>query len=91
VTVAQLMKWNNLKKQSTLAIGKSLVIFPNEVASLTASNDKTVSYRVQSGDSLARIALKYKVTVAELIEWNSLQNSKLIQPGQILKLIMTNS
>ena len=91
VTVAQLMKWNNLKKQFTLAIGKSLVIFPNEVAINTASNDKTVSYRVQSGDSLARIALKYKVTVAELIEWNSLQNSKLIQPGQILKLIVTNS
>ncbi|AZG73085.1 LysM peptidoglycan-binding domain-containing protein [Shewanella livingstonensis] len=91
VSVAQLMKWNNLKKQATLSVGKNLVIYPNEMAVSAASNEKTVNYRVQSGDSLARIALKYKVTVAELIEWNSLQNSKLIQPGQILKLIMTNS
>ena len=91
VTVAQLMKWNNLTKQSTLSIGKNLVIYPNEMTASTSNNEKTVNYRVQSGDSLARIAIKYKVTVAELIEWNSLQNSKLIQPGQILKLIMTNS
>jgi membrane-bound lytic murein transglycosylase D len=91
VSVAQLMKWNNLKKQATLSVGKNLVIYPNEMAASATSNEKTVNYRVQSGDSLARIALKYKVTVAELIEWNSLQNSKLIQPGQILKLIMTNS
>ncbi|MGK0407935.1 MAG: membrane-bound lytic murein transglycosylase D [Shewanella psychromarinicola] len=91
VNVAQLVKWNNLKKKSTLTIGKTLVIFPNEVANSNASNEKTVNYRVKSGDSLSRIALKYKVTVAELIEWNSLQSSSLIQPGQILKLIMTNS
>ena len=58
VTVAQLMKWNNLTKQSTLSIGKNLVIYPNEMTASTR---------------------------------NSLQNSKLIQPGQILKLIMTNS
>ncbi|MDD8058002.1 MULTISPECIES: lytic transglycosylase [Shewanella] len=91
VTVAQLMKWNNLKKQSTLSVGKNLVIYPNEVTVSNSGKEKTVNYRVQSGDSLARIASKYNVTVAELIEWNSLQNSKLIQPGQILKLIVTNS
>ncbi|MGI2169856.1 LysM peptidoglycan-binding domain-containing protein [Shewanella sp. MF05960] len=91
VSVAQLMKWNNLKQQSTLSVGKNLVIYPNEVAVNNATKEKTVNYRVQSGDSLARIATKYNVTVAELIEWNSLQNSKLIQPGQILKLIVTNS
>ncbi|GGB49044.1 LysM peptidoglycan-binding domain-containing protein [Shewanella inventionis] len=91
VSVAQLMKWNNLKQQSTLTVGKNLVIYPNEVTANTSGTEKTVNYRVKSGDSLARIATKYKVTVAELIEWNSLQNSKLIQPGQILKLIVTNS
>ncbi|MCT8986730.1 lytic transglycosylase [Shewanella phaeophyticola] len=91
VTVAQLMRWNNLKKQSTLSVGKNLVIYPNEVTANNSSKEKTVNYRVQSGDSLARIATKYNVTVDELIEWNSLQKSKYIQPGQILKLIVTNS
>ncbi|GGP38301.1 lytic transglycosylase [Shewanella saliphila] len=91
VTVAQLMRWNNLKQQSTLSVGKNLVIYPNEVTASNSSKEKTVNYRVQSGDSLARIATKYNVTVDELIEWNSLQKSKYIQPGQILKLIVTNS
>ena len=85
------MKWNNLKQQSTLTVGKNLVIYPNEVAANNTGKEKTVNYRVKSGDSLARIATQYNVTVAELIEWNGLQNSKLIQPGQILKLIVTNS
>jgi len=91
VSIAQLLKWNKLKKQSTLAIGKALIIYPNEGAISTSNNEKTVNYRVKSGDSLARIAQKYQVTVTDLIEWNSLQNSKYIQPGQILKLIISNS
>ena len=91
VTVAQLLKWNNLKKHATLSIGQSLVIYPNDVITSTASNEKTVSYKVKSGDSLTRIAQKYKVTVADIVEWNSIKNSKLIKPGQILKLIMTSS
>ncbi|MGL4838034.1 MAG: LysM peptidoglycan-binding domain-containing protein, partial [Shewanella sp.] len=52
---------------------------------------RTVSYKVKSGDTLARIAGKFNVSVAELLEWNSLKSSQLIQPGQILKLVVDDS
>ena len=52
---------------------------------------RTVSYKVKSGDSLARIASKFNVTVAELLEWNSLAQSQYLQPGQVIKLVVDES
>jgi len=52
---------------------------------------RTVSYKVKAGDSLARIANKFKVTVPELREWNGLTASQYIQPGQVLKLVVDES
>ncbi|OQX47925.1 MAG: hypothetical protein B0D85_00215, partial [Candidatus Sedimenticola endophacoides] len=37
------------------------------------------------GDSLARIAERFKVTVNELRQWNDF-NSKYLQPGQVIRL-----
>jgi membrane-bound lytic murein transglycosylase D len=58
---------------------------------VAAEQIRTVSYKVKSGDSLARIASKFNVTVAELLEWNSLTPSQYIQPGQVLKLVVDES
>ena len=91
VSVKQLTQWNKLTQNSRLSIGYTLSIYPSEIINTTSGNQRTVSYKVQSGDSLARIAAKHKVTIAELIEWNSIKKSKLIQPGQILKLVKSNS
>ena len=41
------------------------------------------TYTVQSGDYLAKIAIKYHLTIAELKEWNGL-NSDRINIGQVL-------
>jgi len=45
-----------------------------------------VHYRVRKGDSLARIAQKFSVTIAKLRQWNSLKKGKYLQPGQRLTL-----
>src|SRR5690606_9688751 len=42
-------------------------------------------YTVKSGDTLSRIAIEYKVTVANLKTWNSL-NSDMIYIGQKLTI-----
>ncbi len=44
---------------------------------------ETVNYIVQKGDSLYKIALKYNVTVDELIQANNLKDS-LIYPDQVI-------
>ncbi|MCR2821400.1 C40 family peptidase [Lederbergia panacisoli] len=46
---------------------------------------KAAAYTIKSGDTLSKIAANYKVTVAQLYEWNNLK-SDLIHPGQVLKV-----
>lgn len=94
-----LARWNGLSPKDTLKPGRKLAIWTKtksnkKVASATplqpfaTSPINTLSslhYRVRKGDSLARIAQKFNVTVASLRKWNTLP-SKYLQPGQRLKL-----
>lgn len=43
-------------------------------------------YSVQSGDTLAKIAKKYNVTLEQLIKWNDIKNPDMITVGQQLKI-----
>ncbi len=43
-------------------------------------------YKVQRGDSLYAIAGKFKVSVDDIVSWNSLDRGKHLQPGQTLQL-----
>src|SRR5690606_10533349 len=43
-------------------------------------------YQVKSGDSLARIARRYGVSVEALAEWNEISLEGLIHPGQELTI-----
>lgn len=45
-------------------------------------------YRVQRGDSLYKIALRFDVTIDELISWNDLDPGRYLQPGQALTLYL---
>ncbi|MCC5874050.1 MAG: LysM peptidoglycan-binding domain-containing protein [Gammaproteobacteria bacterium] len=47
---------------------------------------RRVGYRVRSGDSLARIAGRFGVTIAEITEWNGINPARHLQPGQSLVL-----
>jgi membrane-bound lytic murein transglycosylase D len=47
---------------------------------------RTLTYTVRNGDSLSRIANKFKVKVSDITKWNSLNSKKFLQPGQKLRL-----
>lgn len=47
---------------------------------------KARDYKVRRGDSLYRIARRFKVKVADLIAWNALNPRGLIHPGQQLTM-----
>lgn len=64
---------NNLKRSSTLVVGKTLVILPIS----------GVKHTVISGDTLSTIALKYKGNAEEIANYNDLQGEKL-QIGDII-------
>jgi len=47
---------------------------------------RNITYRVRRGDSFARIADKFNVSIRDIERWNSLSRKKYLQPGQKLKL-----
>lgn len=49
---------------------------------------RRVQYRVRSGDSLARIASRFGVSIGDLSEWNGLDPARYLQPGQRLQVFV---
>ncbi len=83
VTTAQLRKWNRLRSNRIYA-GKLLKIYTNgSYSSGTASGKKT--YVVKRGDTLGKIAEKFKVKISDLKKWNGLKSNKIIA-GSVLKV-----
>ena len=92
-----LAKWNGLTVHTPLRPGQKLIIRAVKASGdLVSSADlntqpkpSQVSYEVQDGDSLYRIAERFSVTIPELKKWNSLPD-ELLLPGQRIKLYVAN-
>ncbi|MDO8526796.1 MAG: LysM peptidoglycan-binding domain-containing protein [Deltaproteobacteria bacterium] len=70
----------NIVDQAVRAVQEKKVLRNNA----TKSPAKKTTYVVKRGDSLAKIAKKNGVTVAELRQWNKLHNKKFLQAGKKL-------
>lgn len=87
VSTKDLMKWNNLNAKSTLKLGQQLVVYQPTTTTLAGtSNERTITYKVKKGDSLATIANRYNVSVGDILKWNQLSNPRLLKIGQKLRL-----
>ncbi|TCI05472.1 LysM peptidoglycan-binding domain-containing protein [Corallincola luteus] len=89
VNVRQLAKWNGMAPTDTLRLNQKLVIWKKGKPATTGNGNATtrkIAYKVRSGDSLARIASKFKVSISDLMQWNQLDKNKYLQPGQMLRL-----
>jgi membrane-bound lytic murein transglycosylase D len=56
------------------------------IAAASDGNTKSQGYEVREGDSLYRIAGRFKVSVDQIIAWNDLDRRAYLKPGQQLKL-----
>ncbi|MBE0484132.1 MAG: LysM peptidoglycan-binding domain-containing protein [Bacterioplanes sp.] len=87
VTVAQLARWNGMAPGDPLRPGQTLVVWTQNTTPANREVIRRINYRVRSGDSLARIAQRFNVRVADLQRWNASQlNHRYLQPGQNLTL-----
>jgi membrane-bound lytic murein transglycosylase D len=94
VNVRKLASWNAMSPRDPLMPGQRLVIWTREPRAVktrfikppASARHQKVHYRVRKGDSLARIAQKFSVTVSLLRRWNDLPKGKYLQPGQRLTL-----
>ncbi|OOV87642.1 LysM peptidoglycan-binding domain-containing protein [Oceanospirillum linum] len=91
VSIRELARWNGMAPNDPLMPGKKLVIWSkaDQAVSNDAKNRKIirrVGYKVRRGDSLARIAGKFNVSVNQIVSWNKIDKRKYLQPGQSLTL-----
>lgn len=92
VSMQRLAKWNGMSPHDPLHPGQKLVIHGAPARFLRVSSAplaamvRPIKYIVRSGDSLAAIAQRFRVTVAQLCHWNRLDEDNYLQPGQRLTL-----
>ncbi|HSG89130.1 MAG TPA: LysM peptidoglycan-binding domain-containing protein, partial [Pseudomonadales bacterium] len=97
VDMHRLASWNGMAVRDPLPTGKDLVIWKSPASPLAAAaaditaRDPVVrklGYQVRSGDSLARIASRFGVSVSDIVSWNALNPARYLQPGQRLTLFV---
>ncbi|MDO3385691.1 LysM peptidoglycan-binding domain-containing protein [Gilvimarinus sp. SDUM040013] len=90
VSVSSLTRWNGMAPRETLKPGQQLVIWTKTAKAQTTNQGVTrkLSYRVRQGDSLARIADKFNISIRDITRWNSVSTNQYIHPGQSLTLFV---
>lgn len=97
VSSKNIAKWNGMAPGDTLKLNQKLVFWKTDhsrtsgsiipaVYTSPASRERKVHYTVRKGDSLYRIANRFKVSVKEIRRWNNLGSGSLLRPGQKLTL-----
>lgn len=87
VSSRALAKWNGLSSHD-LHAGQQLIVWTDAMES-ASSKPQSVGYSVKSGDSLARIANRFEVSVDDIVRWNTLDRKETLTPGQKLTLHVT--
>ena len=87
VSVDELVKLNKLKNENEIIkVGQALKLPPNAKLNPEVKSEGN-TYIVKKGDTLGGIAIKYNVSVDELVKLNKLKNeNEIIKVGQALKL-----
>ena len=98
VTVERILALNGLQADWPLSIGQTLVISPgnftpsptlSNIQKLTPEEDGSYYHIIQSGETLSSIAGRYEIPLADLMNWNGLNNNSTIFAGQKLLLRVT--
>lgn len=85
VSIQNIVEWNNIQNPNLIYPGQRLIIYGTYNSSSNSSNN-AVYYTVQRGDSLWRIARRYRTCPRRIARINGITNPNLIYPGQILKI-----
>lgn len=91
VDVKTLQALNNIRDAGSVQIGQKIIIptSGSSYASLEAS--EVITHRIQKGETLHRIAKRYRVDLAALKAYNKIKNERKLQIGQTLEIPLSKS
>lgn len=86
-TIQDILRYNNIADPDAISINQIIKIPVSTETSTEQKPEKLpLTYVVQSGDVLWKIAKRFGITTADLINMNALTNPDMIYPGQVLVL-----
>ncbi len=86
-TVAELVRINGIKNPDLIRVGQKIKLSGSApVAPAKASTQKAVYHTVKRGDTVSALAVKFKVTQAQIKSWNNLKDINKINVGQKLRV-----
>lgn len=96
VSVKQLQTWNGISRPRDLRSGQTLRLWLRDADHKVAAKAEQPAsdpfhYTVRKGDSLSKIAKKFRVTLKELLAWNNLRKSDTIHPKQKITVYQSGS
>jgi len=76
---------------ATLAPGRKLVVRSGAVVARveTGTGLERLTYTVRRGDTLSQISRQFRVTVAQLVSWNGIDQEHQIKAGQRIVLYVS--
>ncbi len=84
-SVSRLMEWNGFSSARDLKAGQSLIVAQSLVpATYARPADGYQSIRVPRNSTLSELAIRYKVSVSQLLAWNNLDHPRQLKAGQSL-------
>lgn len=94
VTMESVVSSNGLSTDDTLAVGQVLSIPGTKTLAATdaaeAVDTPSTTYVVRRGDTLSRIATKFRIRLRDLLGWNGLNARSMIKPGQRLVMYVAD-
>ena len=72
------MRWNNLKSPNSVRAGQKLVVGYRKASNVKASVNANV-IRVPRNTTHSHLALRYKISVKNLMKWNGLTSSRQLR------------
>lgn len=97
ITTKQLAEANGITNPALIYAGQTIqipgagtvnptTVAPTSTPQPTAVPQATGTYTVQVGDTLYKIAVRFKTTTAKLISLNNITNANIVYIGQVLKV-----
>ena len=92
ISMRSLARWNSIGTTGVLPQGKEMKIFipaNTRQQPLSSAMLRKIHYKIRDGDSLARIASKFRVSVDNIRNWNEgIRNKTYIHPGDQITIIV---
>lgn len=86
VNVNTLQNFNQIRNARTLQIGQTLKIPLSGAISTAKVGPEVITHVVQKGETLQRIAKRYRVNATTLQAYNKISDVRKLQIGQVLKV-----